>query len=518
MLEPLVILLAFLAGLGFRKLGYPPLLGYLLAGFVAHEFQFGSADAIAPIADLGILLLLFTIGLKLNLKELAAPQVWGVVSLHMLIVIPLTALTIILASLVVPSLSLVDAQAAWVLAFALSFSSTVFAVKIFDERGEGAALHSQIAIGILIVQDLVAVAYLVVLSDSLPSIYALGLLLLPLLRPVLLYLLRMVGHGELLVLFGICVAIGTGELFEWVHLKAGLGALVAGVLLGNANKSVELYKGLLDFKDIFLIGFFLQVGYYGLPSPAMMLVAVALSLMIFLRPILYFLLLVAFRLRARTALLTGLSLFNYSEFGLIVAALATQAGLLSAEWLTTLALAMSLSFFIAVPFNTRAHDFYARFSDVLHKCERQQRLSEEQAVELGDAKILVLGMGRVGMGAYQYLRELYHDDVVGVEENMAKAQQHIANGVNCVPGDATDYDFLDQIDLAKRDMVLISLTNHAENVAVVKLLKKHGFQGRIAVASRFPDQEQELRNMGCITFNLYAEAGHGFAEHVLSQV
>lgn len=295
MLEPLVILLAFLAGLGFRKLGYPPLLGYLLAGFVAHEFQFGSADAIAPIADLGILLLLFTIGLKLNLKELAAPQVWGVVSLHMLIVIPLTALTIILASLVVPSLSLVDAQAAWVLAFALSFSSTVFAVKIFDERGEGAALHSQIAIGILIVQDLVAVAYLVVLSDSLPSIYALGLLLLPLLRPVLLYLLRMVGHGELLVLFGICVAIGTGELFEWVHLKAGLGALVAGVLLGNANKSVELYKGLLDFKDIFLIGFFLQVGYYGLPSPAMMLVAVALSLMIFLRPILYFLLLVAFR-------------------------------------------------------------------------------------------------------------------------------------------------------------------------------------------------------------------------------
>lgn len=518
MLEPLVILPAFLAGLGFRKLGYPPLLGYLLAGFVANAFQFGSADAIAPIADFGIMLLLFTIGLKLNLKELAAPQVWAVAGLHMLIVVPLTALAIILAMQFAPSLSSADTQAVWVLAFALSFSSTVFAVKIFDERGEGAALHAQIAIGILIVQDLVAVAYLVASSDSLPSIYAMGLLLLPLLRPALLYGLRIVGHGELLVLFGICVAIGAGELFEWVHLKAGLGALIAGVLLGNTNKSTELYKSLLDFKDIFLIGFFLQIGYYGLPSPTMVLVAVALSLLIFLRPVIYFLLLVAFKLRARTALLTGLSLFNYSEFGLIVAALATQAGILSAEWLITLALAMSMSFFIAVPFNTRAHDFYARFSDFLHKCERQQRLSEEQPVELGDAKILVLGMGRVGMGAYQYLHELYGDDVVGVEENMAKVQQHIANGVNCVPGDATDYDFLDQVDLSKRDMVMISLTNHAENVGAVKLLKKHGFQGRIAVTSRFPDQEQQLQNMGCITFNLYAEAGHGFAKHVLSRV
>ena len=83
---PVVILIAFIAGLAFRKFGFPPLLGYLLAGFIAHELGYGSADAIAPIAELGILLLLFTIGLKLNLKELAAPQVWGVAGLHMMMV------------------------------------------------------------------------------------------------------------------------------------------------------------------------------------------------------------------------------------------------------------------------------------------------------------------------------------------------------------------------------------------------------------------------------------------------
>ena len=86
-MEPLVILLAFCAGLGFRALGYPPLLGYLLAGFIAHALGLGQGEAVAIIADLGITLLLFTIGLKLNLRELIAPQVWGTASLQTLLVV-----------------------------------------------------------------------------------------------------------------------------------------------------------------------------------------------------------------------------------------------------------------------------------------------------------------------------------------------------------------------------------------------------------------------------------------------
>ena len=518
MIEPLVILLAFVAGLGFRKLGFPPLLGYLLAGFAAHALNLGNADAITPIADLGILLLLFTIGLKLNVKELAAPQVWAVAGLHMFLVIPLTALVIGLMGLLLPSLALDNMQTVWLLAFALSFSSTVFAVKMFDERGEGNSLHSSIAIGILIIQDIIAVAYLVLSAEHAPSIYAFALLLLPLLRPALLWLARLAGHGELLILFGLCVAVGTGALFESLHLKAGLGALVAGVLLGNSDKSAELYKSLLNLKDIFLIGFFLQIGYGGLPSVQMTLVALGLGILVFLRPMMYYFLLVTFKLRARTALLTGLSLFNYSEFGLIVAALAVQGGLLPAEWLTTLAMAMSLSFFIAIPFNSRAHDLYGRFADFWHRFERQQRLLKEQPVILGDAKILVLGMGRVGLGAYQHLHSLYPNEVTGVEEDYNKQQEHLAKGLNCIQGDASDYDFWRQVSLEKRALILICLTNHAENIAVVEQLQQQGYKGRMAVVSRFPDQERQLLDIGCIAFNLYAEAGHGFAEHIIAQM
>ena len=519
MLEPivLVILLAFVAGLIFKSAGYPPLLGYLLAGFVAHGLGMGDRETIVPVADLGILLLLFTIGLKLNLRELAAPQVWGVAGMQTLIMMPLTALVFVVTGLLIPSTAM-DTSTVWLMAFALSFSSTVFAVKMFDERGENAALYAVIAIGILIVQDLMAVFYLVISSGKLPSVSAIVLVALPLLRPPLLWILRKVGHGELLVLFGICLAVLGAVIFEGVQLKGSLGGLMFGILIGNTLKSKELYKNLINFKDIFLIGFFINIGYNGFPSHDKLIVVLVLCLLVFLRPAIYFFLLVFFRLRSRTSLLTSLSLFNYSEFGLIVAALAFDSGLLSGEWVTTLALAMALSFFIAVPFNTRVHLIYAHYASRLQQFERRRLIFRETPVALGKARIVVLGMGRVGLGAYQYLCDLYPDDVIGADANMDKVQRHNADGIRCVHGDATDSEFLLHADLASRDLIFVSLSNHSENIEVVRLLKQLDYIGDIAVVARYNDDQQALKELGCITFNLYAEAGHGFAEDVLQQI
>ena len=517
-MDAVVILVALIAGLGFRKFNYPPLLGYLLSGFVAHELGIGSVENIAPYADIGILLLLFTIGLKLNIKSLAAPHVWGVASLHMIIAVVLTVPVILAAGFWTPGLAIENSVAAWTLAFALSFSSTVFAVKIFDERGESTSLHASIAIGILIVQDLFAVCYLVFTSDKSIEPAAIILFALPLIRPSLLYLMRLTGHGELLVLFGVVAAIGAAELFELFNLKGGLGALLFGVLLGNTEKSNELYKNLLNLKDLFLIGFFLQIGYYGLPSLEMLYVAVTLALLIFLRPIIYYFLLVAFKLRARTSFLTGIALFNYSEFGLIVGAIAVSGGLLSAEWLTTLALAMSLSFFIATPFNARVHDLFSKNHDRLHQFERQQRLEEEVTPSLGDAKIVVLGMGRVGLGTYHSISEKLGKTIIGVDEKQSRVDSHKQQGINCILGDASDYEFWKDTNLVKSDKIFVCLSNHRENMYIVNLAKQLGYNNVLAVVSRFPDEQEELHDMGCIAFNLYAEAGHGFAEHVLNEL
>ena len=193
-MDAVIILVALAAGLGIRQLGYPPLPGYLLAGFVAHALSLGDVEVIKSVADIGILLLLFTIGLKLNLKELLAPQVWAVTTLHMASVVPLTAVVIMTAGIAVPLLSL-DTVAAWSLAFALSFSSTVFAVKMFDDRGETSSFHATLTIGVLVIQDILAVAYLV-LSSGQWQWSMLLILLVPLFRMPLTRLMDMAGQGH----------------------------------------------------------------------------------------------------------------------------------------------------------------------------------------------------------------------------------------------------------------------------------------------------------------------------------
>lgn len=515
MIEPLLLALAFLAGLIFRRLDMPPLLGFLLAGFLAGALELGDRELINQFADIGVVLLLFTIGLKLKIRELLAPQIWAAASLHALLVVPLTTLVLLGLHFLLPHYTALSTETAWVLAFALSFSSTVFAVKIFEQRGEGAALHAQIAIGILIVQDIMAVVFLVFSSGEWPSPWALALLGLPLLRRPLLALLNWAGHGELLVLYGLSLALASAWLFEAMHLKAGLGALVFGVLLANSHKSVELYKGLLTLKDIFLTAFFLSIGYYGLPDAGMLILALLLASLVLLRPLMYFAVLMLFRLRARTGLLTGLALSNYSEFGLIVAALAVKEGLLPEQWLTILAVAMALSLFISAPLNRMAHQFYGRHSARLQGFESARLLAVEKGVDLGDAEILIFGMGRVGAGAYDYLSAHYPGRIMGVEESAEKARQHGRAGLLCVAGDASDRDFLERAQLSERRLLLVCLSNHSENVRVVSMVKSLGYRGDIAVISRFSDQQRQLRDMGCISFNLYAEAGHGFAERVL---
>ncbi len=105
-MEPIVILLAFVAGLAFKRFGYPPMPGYLLAGFLAHALGLGDIDLISAIADIGLLLLLFTIGLKLNIRDILMPQVWGVAGLQMLIAVPLTTVGIVLSGILFPVLAL----------------------------------------------------------------------------------------------------------------------------------------------------------------------------------------------------------------------------------------------------------------------------------------------------------------------------------------------------------------------------------------------------------------------------
>lgn len=513
-MDPIVIALAFVAGAAFRSVGLPPLLGFLMAGFAGNMLGFGSLESLAPIANAGILLLLFTIGLKLDPLDLKPRYVWGSALVHIIVVVPLTAAALTIVSSFYEPLNFGHPAAAWTLAFALSFSSTVLAIKLVEDRGEGASFYARIAIGVLIVQDVLAVLYVVASSGKWPSPWAILLVLLPFAAPLVRRILPAVGHGELLLLTGILCTFGFGALFDAVGLKDGLGALVGGMLVRHwhAEKSRELYRQLAGLKDLLLIGFFVQIGYYGLPSVEMLVVASLIAGLTVLRPLVYFALFVRFGLRARTGFLGGLALFSYSEFGLIVAAIAIETEVLNPVWITTIALALALSYLMSIPMNRVALGLYRRCEGLLSRLERSERLPIERIGSLGDASTVVLGMGRVGRGAYDALNE-HALAVIGVEENMSKVTRHEEDGYRCIHGDASDRDFWERTGLVQRDLVLVSLTSHVENKLVAQLALDLGFSGTLAVAARFPDEAKELEDMGCVAYYLYEGLGRDFAQH-----
>jgi len=203
-MDPVWVGIAFIFGIGARFVGLPPLVGFLIAGFVLNAFAIPVTADLQELSELGVTLLLFSIGLKLRVRTLLNPEVWASASVHMLITVFVIGVTILGLSAVGFSIfSGLDWTQSLLLGFALSFSSTVFAVKVLEERGEMQALHGRVAVGILIMQDIFAVLFLAFSAGKIPSPWALLLLGLIPLRPLIFFLMHRCGHGELLVLFGL---------------------------------------------------------------------------------------------------------------------------------------------------------------------------------------------------------------------------------------------------------------------------------------------------------------------------
>ncbi|MGF1694322.1 cation:proton antiporter [Vibrio lamellibrachiae] len=516
--DPIWISIAFLCGLIIKSIGLPPLIGFLIAGFILNALGAEGGGFLAVLADLGITLLLFSIGLKLKFKSLIRPEVWGSATLHMAIVTVLFALLVILLSYTaIPLISGLEIESALVIGFILSFSSTVFAVKVLDDRGVINALHGKIAIGVLIVQDVAAVIFIAVSMGKLPSNWALALIVLIPFRLILYKLLDSVGHNELLILFGITMALVGADLFELVGIKEDVGALVFGMLLANHPKSNELAKQLLGFKELFLIGFFLSVGMTATPGETDVLLALLLILFLPIKVAAYFGLFSLFNLRCNSAWRASINLANYSEFGLIVGAIAVSSGWLSKEWLVVLSVVLSFSFVISSLMINTGDRLYDKWRPTLVRFERKKRLSGEEDLDLAHIKAVVFGMGTMGVAAYNALERNYSGSIAGVEVDMEEVSRLTGLGRNVVAGDVTNPDFWLRAPDLHQDLewVLLTLPTHKANINSVLRMKNMGYRGRIAATAKYHDEEEELKAIGVdLTLNIATIAGLGFASQL----
>ncbi len=525
-MDPLWIIFAFGFGFTVKQIGLPPLVGFLIAGFALNLFGVQSTETLVHIADFGVLLLLFTIGLKLKVRNLLHPDIWAGSSIHMLISTLFFGLLILFLSFIgFSKFADLDTGTSFLIAFALSFSSTIFAVKILEETGSMKTSHGKIAIGILVMQDIFAVIFLTISSGKTPSIWAFALLLL-LLIPKLIqnrkfsFILNKTGHGELLILLGVLLPMAGASLFESVGLKADLGALVLGVLFAEHERAEELAKTMMGFKDLFLVGFFLTIGLSGIPSLEAFNIAILLALLIPLKLGLFFFILTRFKLRARTSALTSFSLANYSEFGLIVGAAGVAKGWITTEWLIIFAVSLSITMIMASPLNMKAQPIYAKIQKYLLRFETKTRLSQDEPIVFAQEEVIVFGMGRTGAEVYKVMAEKYQKNVLGIDISLDVIKKHQAMGNNVLQGDVTDLNFWQRVNMSVNlPLVILVTPSHATHMSVIEELNLIHCNIKVAAISRYDDEMKELMEAGVdVVFNLYEEAGFGFADHTYKQI
>ncbi|WP_102795516.1 cation:proton antiporter [Bowmanella denitrificans] len=511
------VLFAFVCGLGVKMFNLPPLIGFLAAGFLLNFIGIRPAESLETLANLGITLMLFTIGLKLNIKDLLKREVWVGTGVHMLVWSSLLgALLIALGSLSLAYFAVLDWQTAALLGFALSFSSTVCIVKLLEEAGEMKTRHGKLAIGVLVMQDILAVLFLVLATGKTPSVYAFGLFALLWVKPLLKRLVQLSGHGELLPLTGFFLALGGYELFNLVGIKGDLGALVMGILMSNHVKAAELNKALMSFKDLFLIGFFLSIGFTALPDIQMVGLALLLCLLLPVKFLMFFFLFASLRLRGRTSYLAGLALSNFSEFGLIVVALCVESSWLSKEWLVILALAVSFSFILTSVIYRYAHSGYSRYQQLIKRYEKSRRLPEDVYQQPENAQVLVVGMGRVGKGAFLALRDVLGNKVWGMDADRDRIERQKSLNLQVILGDGEDADLWDNMDFSSVELILLALPSTEDIRHIHDQLRKAGYRAQLAAIARYEDERLELLRYGIDhVFNFYTEAGTGFAEESL---
>lgn len=431
-----------------RVIGLPPLIGYLGAGFALAAFdnQLGitrqDSEILAHLSHLGVLLLLFTVGLKLKLGNLARPEVVGGSVLHFA-----------LSSVLMLPPILLFLEVGWyealMLSVVLAFSSTVLAAKVLESRRELKAFHGRVAIGVLIMQDLIALLVMSLTSGQVPSAWALLVFLLPLLRPLLFRLLDHSGHEELLVLLGLMLALVVGGLgFESVGLSSELGALAFGAMLAKHPRAGELSNSLWSVKEVFLI-----------------VMSVAMP-----------------------------------------------------QWLVPLAITVAFSFILSAQFNRVSASLYNRLASRLVRLERNTRHPDEQPVSLGDAQILVMGMGRSGRAAYHYLKEKGYR-LISLDSDPVAVERAAGEGCNVLYADAEDQTFWQSLEMRQVEAVILTMNDAEAKVIASRKLREKGFTGLLVSHALYEDVARQIEAAGADhTYLTMSEAGAGLAQNVAMQL
>mgnify|MGYP001038243353 CR=1 FL=1 len=492
----LLLLAALFGGLG-QLLKQPLIVMFIALGVVVGPSVFDIVHSQAQIhllAELGIAVLLFIVGLKLDLRLI---QTIGKTAL-------LTGLGQVFFTSAVGYfigiwLGFSQLHSLYI-AIALTFSSTIIIVKLLSDKKEIDSLHGQISIGFLIVQDIVVILAMIVLSalgqDSESSLsvellltIAKGLVLIGLVFvftkwviPALSFFLAK--SQELLALFSVAWALSLAAISDMIGFSSEVGAFLAGVSLATSPFKENISSRLVNLRDFLLLFFFVNLGAnldLSLISEQVSS-AVVFSLFVLIgNPLIVLIIMGVMGYRKRTSFLAGLTVAQISEFSLIFAGLGLAAGHLTDSTVGLITLVGLITIGASTYLILYSHQIYDFISPAIRIFERKVPFGEAkiQQIKKPNYDVVIFGVGRFGASIADQLDLHPEVNFLGVDFDPELVKKWQTANRPIIYGDIEDADLLEYIPFKNVKCVVVTIPYMEQSLYLLKTLRRQHFDGKV---------------------------------------
>ncbi len=509
----LAVILSLSSALGLLvyKFKLPLLIAYLSAGLLLSALttiDVSKSSALSFLPDIGIAFVLFLVGMELDLREIKNYGKQILTAGILQVVISSVLGTFIAQSFNIPT------KEAIILGIGLSFSSTLVVVKLLLDRKDLGSLYGKLSVGILLLEDLLAVIILLgmssattlSISNTLPisvffikvlSLFASAFLLN---KYFLSYIFKMVSDSpELLFLTALAWCFSFITLASMLGFSVLIGAFLAGVVLASSPYHFHIQGKVKPMRDFFLALFFVYLGTrvnfsHILNIYPLILIFSAYAVLV--KPLIYLLILGIFGFRKHTMFLTAINLSQVSEFSLIIMLVALKMGLVSQQNLTVIALSSALSFVASSLMISQSGKIYKYVQSLVAFFERKKHPMLDQPVEDKlTGHVVIIGAHRVGGEIVRFLKKEKHPLLV-LDYNPHQVELLLAQDIPVIYGDMLDPDILDILNLEEAKIIISTSPDIEGSKTLLEDLKVRHINVPVIVRSETAKEAQRLYKAG----------------------
>jgi len=491
-----------------RFLKQPLIPAYILTGVILGPVLglITNTDIITTLSEIGIAFLLFIVGLEIDLRKLK--HVGLVASLGGTIqVVSIFTIAFIISLL----LEFAMLESVYI-ALIIAFSSTMVVIKLLSDKKEIDTLHGKIILGILLMQDIVAIVALSVLASLSDFSYLIlfssllkGLAVLLIAFTVSKYIFPALftfaaKSQELLFITAVSISLLYSILFNYLGFSIAIGAFIAGVSLANLPYNIEIIGKVRSLRDFFSVIFFVSLG-MGLLlntfSSILKPLIVLLFLIVFVKPLIIMFTTSFFGYKKRTSFLTAISLAQISEFSLIIVTQGFLLGHISQEILSLTILLAIITITLTTYFVKYEDNIYVKISNYLGVFDKMTK-NENELEYIPKKKvhdIILCGYNRIGYSVVKTLMRMKKTLLV-VDFNPEVVKYLIRLKVSSLYGDVGDTEILERLNFKKAKMLISTIPTKKDNILLIRAAKKENKDIAIFVASEQINEALELYDAG----------------------